>query len=219
MKGLFPPRCLAAPEHTRNPLKPMLRSVQLAQVISGLAQGSPSTPQHCPTQLWSELWSQLSSASAHKADAPGPSIGNYSWSEIFPAIPVQTNIEITTGQLLKCSLSTKKKLAEMVLVPEVTADNHNNLRDVSKSLVAPQIFVHILSFTCIVTLLINSPVSSSTLWMLLKNIWIQGSGQAGGIGGNPSLPHTTKRRITTNLKSINNQKRQKVKLHGTPTKN
>ena len=31
------------------------------------------------------------------------------------------------------------------------------------------------------------------------------------------LPHTTKRRITTNLKSINNQKGQKIKLHGTPT--
>ena len=42
-------------------------------------------------------------------------------------------------------------------------------------------------------------------------------GQDGGIGRNPSLPHTSKRRITTNLKSINNQKRQKIKLHGTPT--
>ena len=31
------------------------------------------------------------------------------------------------------------------------------------------------------------------------------------------LPRTTKRRITTNLKSINNQKRQKIKLHGTLT--
>ena len=31
------------------------------------------------------------------------------------------------------------------------------------------------------------------------------------------LPCTTKRRITTNLKSINNQKCQKIKLHGTPT--
>ena len=43
------------------------------------------------------------------------------------------------------------------------------------------------------------------------------SGQDGGIGRNPLLPHTTKRRITTNLKSINNQKCQKVKLHGTLT--
>ena len=31
------------------------------------------------------------------------------------------------------------------------------------------------------------------------------------------LPRTTKRRITTNLKSINNPKCQKVKLHGTLT--
>ena len=31
------------------------------------------------------------------------------------------------------------------------------------------------------------------------------------------LPLTTKRRITTNLKSINNQKGQKIKLHGTLT--
>ena len=39
----------------------------------------------------------------------------------------------------------------------------------------------------------------------------------GGIGRNPLLPHTTKMRITTNLKSINNQKCQKIKVHGTPT--
>ena len=38
-----------------------------------------------------------------------------------------------------------------------------------------------------------------------------------GVGRNPSLPHTTKRRITTNLKSINNQKCQRIKLHGTLT--
>ena len=31
------------------------------------------------------------------------------------------------------------------------------------------------------------------------------------------LPHTTKRRITTNLKTINNQKCQKIKLHGSLT--
>ena len=45
----------------------------------------------------------------------------------------------------------------------------------------------------------------------------QSSSQDGGVGRNPSLPCTTKRRITTNLKSINNQKCQKIKLHGTPT--
>ena len=38
-----------------------------------------------------------------------------------------------------------------------------------------------------------------------------------GVGRNPSFPHTTKRRITTNLKSINNQKCKKIKLHGTLT--
>ena len=43
------------------------------------------------------------------------------------------------------------------------------------------------------------------------------SGQDGGIGRNASLPHTNKRRITTNLKTINKQKCQKIKLHGTPT--
>ena len=31
------------------------------------------------------------------------------------------------------------------------------------------------------------------------------------------LPCTTKRRITTNLKTRNNQNYQKIKLHGTPT--
>ena len=45
----------------------------------------------------------------------------------------------------------------------------------------------------------------------------QSSGQDGGVGRNSSFPCTTKRRITTNLKSINNQKCQKSKLHGTPT--
>ena len=34
---------------------------------------------------------------------------------------------------------------------------------------------------------------------------------------NPSLPRTTKRRITTTLKTINNQKSQKIKLHGSPS--
>ena len=38
--------------------------------------------------------------------------------------------------------------------------------------------------------------------------------QDGGLGRNLSLPQTAKRRITTNLKSINNQKCQKIKLHG-----
>ena len=43
------------------------------------------------------------------------------------------------------------------------------------------------------------------------------SSQDGGIGRNAALPCTTKGRITTNLKTINNQNCQKVKLHGTQT--
>ena len=43
------------------------------------------------------------------------------------------------------------------------------------------------------------------------------SGQDGGIGRNTSLPPMTKRRIITNLKTINNQNCQDSKLHGTPT--
>ena len=43
------------------------------------------------------------------------------------------------------------------------------------------------------------------------------SSQDGGIGRNTLLPHTTKRRITTNLKTINSQKCQKIKLNGTLT--
>ena len=50
----------------------------------------------------------------------------------------------------------------------------------------------------------------------LKNKYL-GSSQDGGVGRNPLLPHTTKRRITTNLKTINNQKCQRIKLHGTLT--
>ena len=52
------------------------------------------------------------------------------------------------------------------------------------------------------------------IWRKIK---LGRSGQDGGIGRDPSLPCTTKRRITTNLKSINNQQYQKSKLHGTPT--
>ena len=44
---------------------------------------------------------------------------------------------------------------------------------------------------------------------------MRSSDQDGGIGRNLLLPHTTKRRITTNLKSINIQKCQKImELHG-----
>ena len=40
------------------------------------------------------------------------------------------------------------------------------------------------------------------------------SSQDGGIGRNTLLPYTTERRITTNLKIINNQSCQNVKLQG-----
>ena len=50
-----------------------------------------------------------------------------------------------------------------------------------------------------------------------KSHGLESSGQDGGVGRNPSFPHTIKRRKTTNLKSINNQKCQKIKIHGTPT--
>ena len=52
------------------------------------------------------------------------------------------------------------------------------------------------------------------IWKIIQQL---SSGQHGGIDRNPLLPHTTKRRITINLKSINNQKCHKIKLYGTPT--
>ena len=48
-------------------------------------------------------------------------------------------------------------------------------------------------------------------------MYIGSSRPYGSISRNPSLSHIAKRRITTNLKSINNQKHQKIKLHGTLT--
>ena len=52
--------------------------------------------------------------------------------------------------------------------------------------------------------------------MLLKYVEIESSGQDGHIGRNALLPYTTKRRITTNLKTKNSQNYQKIKLHGSP---
>ena len=43
-----------------------------------------------------------------------------------------------------------------------------------------------------------------------KQRYREDSGQDGGVGRNPSPPRTTKRRTTTNLKSINHQKCQKT---------
>ena len=42
----------------------------------------------------------------------------------------------------------------------------------------------------------------------------ESSGHGGGVGRNTLLPHTSKRRITTNFKTKNNQNCQKIKLHG-----
>ena len=46
-------------------------------------------------------------------------------------------------------------------------------------------------------------------------IW--SSDQDAHVVRNALLPRTSKRRITTNLKTINDQNCQKIKLHGTPT--
>ena len=62
-----------------------------------------------------------------------------------------------------------------------------------------------------------SDVVFQYLSFILKIDIVGSSGQDGGLGRNPSLPQTTKRRITTNLKSINNQKCQKIKLYKTLT--
>ena len=44
-----------------------------------------------------------------------------------------------------------------------------------------------------------------------------GFSQDGGVARNALLLHTTKRKITANLKMIKNQNCQKIKLHGTLT--
>ena len=46
---------------------------------------------------------------------------------------------------------------------------------------------------------------------------VRSSSQDRGVGRNASLPLTTKRKITTNVKAKNNQNCQKIKLHGSPT--
>lgn len=42
------------------------------------------------------------------------------------------------------------------------------------------------------------------------------SSQEGDIGRNTLFPLTTKKRTTTNLKTINDENYQNIKLHGTP---
>ena len=60
-------------------------------------------------------------------------------------------------------------------------------------------------------------MGESTLRFEVQKKKIESSGQDADIGRNTSLPHRTKRRITTNLKTINNEKCQKIKMHGTST--
>ena len=67
------------------------------------------------------------------------------------------------------------------------------------------------------TIMRNVPIRLDHLTVKLKSHGFQSSSQDGGVGRNTSLPHITQRRITTNLKTINNQKCQKIKLHGSPT--
>ena len=59
------------------------------------------------------------------------------------------------------------------------------------------------------------PVEGLDLRLFLKKCEVPA--KIRGVGRNSSLPHTTKRRITTNLKSVNNQKCKEIKLHGTQT--
>ena len=62
---------------------------------------------------------------------------------------------------------------------------------------------------------LHSGTASITWNYHFKNMNLESSGQDGGVGRNALPPSTTKRRVTTNLKTINNQKCQKIKLHGT----
>ena len=79
------------------------------------------------------------------------------------------------------------------------------------------VFIDIFSFIEIWHKTLNKFKTCNMLIWFIYTLQNESSGQEGGIRRNPSLPHTTKRRITANLKSINNQKYQKIKVHGTPT--
>ena len=56
-----------------------------------------------------------------------------------------------------------------------------------------------------------------SLFQLIFKLPGESSGQGGVIGRYSSLPRTTKRRITTKLKTKNNQNCQKIKLYGSLT--
>ena len=57
----------------------------------------------------------------------------------------------------------------------------------------------------------------NTISTPLKMAHRDSSSQEGGISRNVSLPRTTKKSITTNLKTMNNQNCPKMKLHGSLT--
>ena len=63
----------------------------------------------------------------------------------------------------------------------------------------------------------NKPLTFINIFLVTLTSRFRSSSKDGDVGRNPSLPCITRRRIATNLKSINNQKCQKIKLHGTLT--
>ena len=70
----------------------------------------------------------------------------------------------------------------------------------------------------VLSLIVEYVLRQALLWaQQIKNNNKGSSSLDGGVGSDPLLLRTTKRRTTTNLKSINNQKHQKIKLHGTRT--
>ena len=70
---------------------------------------------------------------------------------------------------------------------------------------------------CYRRILIKKAISYTKERYLGKFRILGRSSQAGEIGRKPLLSHKTKRRITTNLKTKNNQNYQKIKLHASPT--
>ena len=63
---------------------------------------------------------------------------------------------------------------------------------------------------------VQVPAFSPSGYVQKRNCWRM-SGQVGGIDRYTLLPHTTKRRTTTSLKTKNNQNCQKIELYGSLT--
>ena len=53
--------------------------------------------------------------------------------------------------------------------------------------------------------------------LLLNSNHVEASSQDGGVGRKASLPRTTKRRLTNNLRTKTNQNCQKIELYGSLT--